>query len=129
MLKFKNICRPILLSCILARITLTVNSLPVGCVSLTGTVHFQVAVGVTEGRVIKRANRLSKILITQFFFHYWWNNENKFRFFTQVKITNLDIFIKNLCFRVKVNLNVYYYPHKLNVWNDVVGMAVNCCGW
>lgn len=129
MLKFKNICRPILLSCILARITLTVNSLPVGCVSLTGTVRFQVAVGVTEGRVIKRANWLSKILIKQFFFHYWWNNENKFRFFTQVKITNLDIFIKNLCFRVKVNLNVYYYPRKLNVWNDVVGMAVNCCGW
>ena len=129
MLKFKNICRPILLSCILARITLTVNSLPVGCVSLTGTVRFQVAVGVTEGRVIKRANWLSKILIKQFFFHYWWNNENKFRFFTQVKITNLDIFIKNLCFRIKVNLNVYYYPHKLNVWNDVVGMAVNCCGW
>lgn len=129
MLKFKNICRPIFLSCILARITLTGNSLPVGCVSLTGTVSFQVTVGVTEGRVLKRANWLSKILIKQFFFHYWWNHENKFRFFTQVKITNLDIFIKNLCFRVKVNLNVYYYPRKLNVWNDVVGMAVNCCGW
>ena len=43
-------------------------------------------------------------------------------------MTNIAITKTNLCFRQKLNANVYNHPGRSNLRNDAVGMVVNWCG-